>query len=109
MNQMNTAEQIKPAGIALFELGAEDESIWPLFSSRDSGPIADYSSLANPACNNEIFTDGPGPLYVANAQATAGRREIKVGADGRIVDAHFDVLPVCESLEGMTTKPGSIL
>ena len=108
VNQLNAAEELKPAGVALWELGFEDQSIWPIFLSRNSGPTSDYPSLANVTCSDEVFTDGPGPVYLSNTQASPGHRKISVDSNGHIVDARFDALPTCQNLQGMPTTAGTI-
>jgi cellulose synthase/poly-beta-1,6-N-acetylglucosamine synthase-like glycosyltransferase/peptidoglycan/xylan/chitin deacetylase (PgdA/CDA1 family)/spore germination protein YaaH len=82
-NQINRLAELQPRALALWELGAEDQSIWSVFNHVESGVRSDPSGLEDIPSNYMMARIGKGEVYRFLTRAKPGHRSIHFG-DGEI-------------------------
>ena len=105
-NQMRAASGFKPAGFAIWRLGSEDPSIWPLMDSSNPSPDVlrhiNYGYLVDFEGNGEI-------LKVVSAQPQPGARDVEVDqATGFIRNELITAIPQSYIIERTGDKPGML-
>jgi cellulose synthase/poly-beta-1,6-N-acetylglucosamine synthase-like glycosyltransferase/peptidoglycan/xylan/chitin deacetylase (PgdA/CDA1 family)/spore germination protein YaaH len=105
-NQLQDARQYKVAGFALWRMGSEDPSLWNMFGS--GGKTAPASELATIKYGYDVDFQGPGEILQVIAQPQDGRRDLKVGENGEIVDQVYRQIPSSYVIQRTGDKPGKV-
>ena len=77
-------------GVALWRLGSEDPGFWEVLQAHRARRAPKLETIAS-ASGTDV--EGNGEILRIDAEPTGGRRTIRFGADGNIVDERLDVLP----------------
>ncbi len=107
-NQIQAADGAGALGTALWRLGSEDPTFWPLWR-RAADRDATLRALQNvpPADNPEIVGDGD--VWKITGAAQTGRRHIRRDpATGTIVEESFSSYPRSYQIEQQGDAPGKI-
>ena len=107
-NEIHAADVYKPAGYALWRLGAEDPSIWSVMGRSYGAPAP--SGLRNIAVTDtDIDFEGSGEILRVAAAPAAGTRTFETDPTyGDISDENFTKLPVPYVVERLDRKPGEV-
>jgi cellulose synthase/poly-beta-1,6-N-acetylglucosamine synthase-like glycosyltransferase/peptidoglycan/xylan/chitin deacetylase (PgdA/CDA1 family) len=91
-NQIRAADVFHPAGYALWRLGSEDPSIWPLFGRNYNAPAPD--ELKTIAPGNDIDFEGEGEILKVAAEPAAGARTFTLDSTHPIITSEaFTKIP----------------
>jgi peptidoglycan-N-acetylglucosamine deacetylase len=106
-NEIHAADAYKPAGYALWELGAEDPSIWSVMA-RDYGASApDSLSTIKPIA--QFHFEGHGGLLSVASEREDGARSIALDPQsGAISDERYAKLPTSYVIDRYGNKPGKV-
>lgn len=107
-NEIGAAERAGLLGTALWRLGSEDPTFWPLWS-RSGNRDSKLTALQDvpPADSPELV--GEGDVWKITRTAQAGRRHIRRDpATGTIVEEHFSTYPHPYKVEQRGGAPGKI-
>ncbi|MDE2308373.1 MAG: glycosyltransferase [Xanthomonadaceae bacterium] len=106
-NEIHAADSYKPYGYAVWRLGSEDPSIWPLLG-RDYGAAAP-AQLGQIGQGEDIDIEGEGEVLQIASQPAPGSRtfEVEKGA-GDIDDESYTSLPTSYVIQRVGTLPHKI-
>ena len=79
-NQMKAVNALGTSGVAIWRLGSEDPSLWRVLGRQATVGSAD--SLRTIGTGYDVEFDGTGELLRVEARPAAGRRALRVAADG---------------------------
>jgi peptidoglycan-N-acetylglucosamine deacetylase len=106
-NQIHAADDYKPYGYALWRLGAEDPSIWPVLG-RNYGAAAP-ESLHTIGQGEDIDIEGQGEVLEVAAEPSPGARTVEMNKDdGSIDDENYTALPSSYVIQRAGTLPHKI-
>ena len=91
-NEIHAADPYQPAGYALWRLGSEDPSVWPVMGQPYGSPAP--SALRNIPVVEDIDFEGQGELLRVDAAPTSGGRSFEIDPQtGDIDDETYVSLP----------------
>ena len=108
-NQIKAAVAARPHGIALWELGAEDESLWSTFKGHLDRTTFDVHTIEYLHCDYIAMRAGRGEIYQFKNVGKNGRRNVQVSETGEIVYESYETLPRPWELQVEGVLPGSVV
>ena len=106
-NEIHAADVYKPAGYAIWRLGAEDPSLWPVLGRNYGAPAPD--SLKTIATGQDVDFEGDGEILRVSATPTPGARTFEIEpATGDVVDQTYTILPIPYVIQRAGDRPGKI-
>jgi cellulose synthase/poly-beta-1,6-N-acetylglucosamine synthase-like glycosyltransferase/peptidoglycan/xylan/chitin deacetylase (PgdA/CDA1 family)/spore germination protein YaaH len=106
-NQIHAADEYKPYGYALWRLGSEDPSVWPLLGRPYGAPAPE--SLRTIGQGQDIDIEGQGEILQVASQPSPGARTIETDKDdGSIDDENYTSLPSSYVIQRVGTLPHKI-
>jgi cellulose synthase/poly-beta-1,6-N-acetylglucosamine synthase-like glycosyltransferase/peptidoglycan/xylan/chitin deacetylase (PgdA/CDA1 family)/spore germination protein YaaH len=106
-NQIHAADNYRPAGYALWKIGSEDPSTWPVMG-RAYGAEAPNSLLRIPVSQDVDF-EGAGEILRVESHPTPGARKIEIDKDtGAINDEAYTTIPTSYVIQTVGQVKGKI-
>lgn len=106
-NQIHAADVYRPAGYALWRLGAEDPSIWSVMGRSYNAPAPD--GLHEIAMGTDIDFEGMGEILHVAAAPTPGARTFETDPlYGDVDEETFTRLPTSYVIQRFGFKPGKV-
>jgi peptidoglycan-N-acetylglucosamine deacetylase len=106
-NQIHAADNYRPAGYALWRIGSEDPSVWPVLGREYGAPAPD--SLGEIPVSQDVDFEGQGEILRVEAHPTPGKRTIEVDKDtGAINDETYTTIPTSYVIQSVGALPGKI-
>jgi peptidoglycan-N-acetylglucosamine deacetylase len=106
-NQIHAADDYKPYGYALWRLGSEDPSIWPVFGRNYGAPAPEQ--LRTIGQGEDIDIEGQGEVLEIASAPSPGARTVEVDKDdGSIDDESYTSLPTSYVIQRAGTLPHKI-
>jgi len=106
-NEMHAADEYKPYGYALWRLGSEDPSVWPLLGRNYGAPAP--PQLQTIGKGEDIDIEGQGEVLEIASKPSAGARTLTVDKDdGSISDETYTSLPSSYVIQRAGTLPHKI-
>ena len=105
-NQITSAKPYKMAGFALWRLGSEDPSLWKIFGADSRA--GSTQELATIKYGYNVDFRGTGEVLQVIAEPQDGLRDLKLGANGEIVDQVYRQLPSSYVIQRTGDKIGKI-
>jgi cellulose synthase/poly-beta-1,6-N-acetylglucosamine synthase-like glycosyltransferase/peptidoglycan/xylan/chitin deacetylase (PgdA/CDA1 family)/spore germination protein YaaH len=106
-NQVHAADIYRPAGYALWRIGSEDPSVWPVMG-RPYGAAAPDSLRTIPTSQDVDF-EGAGEILRVESHPTPGARKFEVDPDtGAITDETYATIPTSYVIQTVGQVPGKI-
>jgi cellulose synthase/poly-beta-1,6-N-acetylglucosamine synthase-like glycosyltransferase/peptidoglycan/xylan/chitin deacetylase (PgdA/CDA1 family) len=106
-NHLRAADRYRPAGYALWRLGAEDPSIWQVMPRTYGAPPPASLKSINPT--SEVDFIGRGEILQIAAEPSAGSRTIKVDeANATIIGETYTKMPSSFVIRRGGELPGKI-
>ena len=84
-NQEAAAIAMKPQGLALFRLGAEDESIWQFFGRGRSLDHESFELLKKPDAGYSVVYHGKGEVLRVTAERKSGARFLEYDQESNLI------------------------
>lgn len=107
-NQISSLARMRLKGVALWQLGAEDESLWSVFKGFGSGVDFDTAKLRSVRTDYDMTQVGRGEVYRFLHRSETGRRSVQLDQSGRIIDETYEVLPRPWTIEATGVRPGAV-
>jgi cellulose synthase/poly-beta-1,6-N-acetylglucosamine synthase-like glycosyltransferase/peptidoglycan/xylan/chitin deacetylase (PgdA/CDA1 family) len=92
-NQIRELVRERPKGIALWELGADDESLWRIFRHIQTASAFDFKELEDIASDYIMARIGDGEVYRFMSRSEPGHRALAIDDSGEIKNEDYQVLP----------------
>jgi cellulose synthase/poly-beta-1,6-N-acetylglucosamine synthase-like glycosyltransferase/peptidoglycan/xylan/chitin deacetylase (PgdA/CDA1 family)/spore germination protein YaaH len=106
-NHLRAADKYRPAGYALWRLGAEDPSIWNVLQRNYNAPPP--ASLSTITPTNDVNFIGRGELLQVAAEPSPGSREFKTDeANATIIGENYTKTPASFVIRRGGEIPGKI-
>ena len=106
-NEVHAADIYRPAGYAVWRLGAEDPSIWTVLG-RPYDSAAPEALKAIPA-TQEVYFQNQGEILHVAAQPSTGQRVYELDPEtGDIVDENYETLPSSFVIQRFGSQPKKI-
>lgn len=106
-NHLRAADRYRPAGYALWRLGAEDPSIWSVLPRSYNAPPP--ASLATIRPTNDVSFIGRGEILQIAAEPSAGAREFKVDkAKATVIGETYTKMPTSFMIRRGGETPGKL-
>ncbi|QAY96650.1 polysaccharide deacetylase [Methylovirgula ligni] len=106
-NEVHAADIYRPAGYAVWRLGAEDPSIWTVLG-RPYDSAAPEALKAIPA-TQEVYFQNQGEILHVAAQPSSGQRVYELDPEtGDIVDENYETLPSSFVIQRFGSQPKKI-
>jgi peptidoglycan-N-acetylglucosamine deacetylase len=106
-NEIHSADTYRPAGYALWRLGAEDPSIWSVLGRPYDAPAPD--SLRVIGTSEDIDFEGEGEILRVAEKPAPGERTFEVDKDtGDIDDQTYKTVPTPYVIERTGDKAGKL-
>ncbi len=106
-NHLRAADKYRPAGYALWRLGAEDPSIWQFLPRAYNAPPP--ASLATITPTNDVNFIGRGEILHIAAEPSPGAREFKVDdANATITAETYTKMPASFVIRRVGEMPGKV-
>ena len=106
-NEVHAADIYRPAGYAVWRLGAEDPSIWTVLG-RPYISTAPEALKAIPA-TQEVYFQNQGEILHVAAQPSTGQRVYELDPEtGDIVDENYETLPSSFVIQRFGSQPKKI-
>ncbi|MFY9643470.1 MAG: glycosyltransferase [Rhodomicrobium sp.] len=106
-NHLRAADRYRPAGYALWRLGAEDPSIWSILPRTYNAPPP--ASLATITPTNDVNFIGQGEILQIAAEPSAGARTFKVDdANATVTGETYTKMPASFVIRRGGDKPGKL-
>lgn len=106
-NQVHAADAYQPFGYAVWRLGSEDPSIWPVLGRPYGSPAP--KQLREIGQAQDIDIEGQGEILQIASEPAAGSRSIDRDKDtGDIDDEHYIALPRSYVIQRVGTEPRKI-
>ena len=103
-NEIHASDIYKPAGYALWRLGAEDPSVWSVMG-RPYGAGAPDALKMIPS-SQEVYFQNQGEILHIAAEPSAGQRTIELDPEtGDVVDENYTVLPTSFVIQRFGLQP----
>jgi peptidoglycan-N-acetylglucosamine deacetylase len=107
-NQIGAVAPLAPKGVALWELGSVDESVWQLFKRDVMSNPPSPEALEQLGFDSPILAVGKGEVYRFQTRPTLGRRSIVAKSTSEIAREEYEVLPQPWTLQATGALPGAI-
>jgi peptidoglycan/xylan/chitin deacetylase (PgdA/CDA1 family) len=108
-NQIRSVVVRQVHGIALRELGAEDQSIWPFFKTLEARRAFEPDGVERLHCDEFTMRVGQGEVYRFKNAAADGRRSVELNEAGDIIYESYDIVPRPWELEASGLASGSVV
>jgi peptidoglycan-N-acetylglucosamine deacetylase len=106
-NEIHASDIYKPAGYAVWRLGAEDPSIWSVMG-RTYGAAAPEGLKTIPS-SQEVYFENQGEILHIAAEPSDGQRTDELDPEtGDIVDENYTVLPTSFVIQRFGLQPKKI-
>jgi peptidoglycan-N-acetylglucosamine deacetylase len=106
-NEVHAADIYRPAGYAVWRLGAEDPSIWTVLGRPYDSSAPD--TLKSIPATQEVYFQNQGEILHVAAQPSTGQRIYELDPEtGDIVDENYEVLPSSFVIQRFGSKPKKI-
>ncbi len=106
-NQIHAADIYKPAGYALWRIGSEDPSVWPVMGRAYGAPPP--ASLHTIPTSEDVDFEGTGEILRVESHPTPGARKFEVDAEtGAITDETYTTIPTSYVIQTVGQVPGKI-
>lgn len=106
-NQIHAADGYQPYGYAVWRLGSEDPSIWPLLGRPYGAPVPD--SLHEIGAGQDIDIEGQGEILQIASKPEDGARTFTIDKDsGEIDGEQYTALPKSYVIQRVGTQPKKI-
>jgi cellulose synthase/poly-beta-1,6-N-acetylglucosamine synthase-like glycosyltransferase/peptidoglycan/xylan/chitin deacetylase (PgdA/CDA1 family) len=106
-NEIHAADVYKPAGYALWRLGAEDPSVWSVMGRAYGAAAPD--ALHSIAISQDVDFEGSGEILRVAARPTPGSRTFELDPDtGDIVDQTYTQVPTPYVIQRFGAVPGRL-
>lgn len=106
-NEIHAADTFRPAGYAIWRLGSEDPSVWPIMGRAYGAPAPD--SLHDIPTSQDVDFEGNGEILRVEAHPTPGTRKFEVDKDtGAIDDETYTAIPTSYVIHSVGAVPGKI-
>ncbi len=107
-NQLRAADRYRPAGYALWRLGAEDPSIWSVFPRTYNAPPPETLETITPT--NDVNFIGHGELLQIAAEPAPGARTFKADeANATIIGETYTKMPASYVIRRGGDSPGKVV
>lgn len=91
-NQVHAADVFRPAGFALWRLGSEDPTVWPVLDHRYGAPAP--AKLRHIPTNEDVDFEGYGEILRVEDDPSPGSRVLEIDKHtGDIVEEIYTALP----------------
>ena len=106
-NQIHAADIYRPAGYALWKIGSEDPSVWPLMGRAYGAPAPD--SLHQIPVSQDVDFEGAGEILRVESHPTPGARGFEVDKDtGAITDETYTTIPTSYVIQSVGASKNKI-
>src|SRR6185437_7682875 len=106
-NEIHASDIYRPAGYALWKLGAEDPSVWEVMGRAYGAGVPD--GLRQIKLLSDIDYEGEGEFIRVEAEPSAGERKLEIDpANGDIDDETYTLLPTNFVIRQFGYLPGKI-
>ena len=106
-NQIHAADIYRPAGYALWKIGSEDPSVWPVMGRAYSAPAP--ASLHRIPVSQDVDFEGAGEILRVESHPTPGARNFEVDKDtGAITDEAYTTIPTSYVIQTVGQVKGKI-
>mgnify|MGYP001546769890 CR=1 FL=1 len=106
-NQIHAADIYRPAGYALWKIGSEDPSVWPVLGRTYGAPAPD--SLHKIPVSQDVDFEGSGEILRVESHPTPGARSFEVDRDtGAITDESYTTIPTSYVIQTVGQVKGKI-
>ncbi|MBV9993101.1 MAG: glycosyltransferase [Alphaproteobacteria bacterium] len=106
-NQIHSADVYRPAGYALWKIGSEDPSTWPVMGRPYGAPAPD--SLLRIPVSQDVDFEGTGEILRVESHPTPGTRKIEIDNDtGAITDETYTTIPTSYVIQTVGQVKGKI-
>jgi peptidoglycan-N-acetylglucosamine deacetylase len=106
-NQIHAADAYRPAGYAVWRIGSEDPSLWPVVGQAYGAPAPD--SLHRIPTSEDVDFEGQGEILRVESHPTPGARKFEVDKDtGAINDEAYTTIPTSYVIHSVGAVPGKI-
>jgi cellulose synthase/poly-beta-1,6-N-acetylglucosamine synthase-like glycosyltransferase/peptidoglycan/xylan/chitin deacetylase (PgdA/CDA1 family)/spore germination protein YaaH len=106
-NQIHVADIYRPAGYALWKIGSEDPSVWPVMGRTYGAPAPD--SLHTIPVSQDVDFEGAGEILRVESHPTPGARNFEVDKDtGAITDESYTTIPTSYVIQTVGQVKGKI-
>ncbi len=108
-NQLRAAERAGARGTALWRLGSEDASLWPIWdATRPDDAVRQKLSDVHPGY--DLVLEGQGDIWHISATPKPGKRSFTFdAASGVFTDEHYSELPVFYQIDQSGGVPHKIV
>jgi len=106
-NQIHAADIYRPAGYALWKIGSEDPSVWPVMG-RAYGAQAP-ANLHRIPVSQDVDFEGAGEILRVESHPTPGARNFEIDKDtGAITDESYTTIPTSYVIQTVGQVKGKI-
>jgi cellulose synthase/poly-beta-1,6-N-acetylglucosamine synthase-like glycosyltransferase/peptidoglycan/xylan/chitin deacetylase (PgdA/CDA1 family) len=106
-NEIHASDIYRPAGYALWRIGSEDPSVWPVMGQAYDAPAPD--SLRHIPVSEDVDFEGAGEILRVASHPTPGARKIEIDKDtGAISDEAYTTIPTSYVIQTTGQVPGKI-
>ena len=106
-NQIHAADAYQPYGYAVWRLGSEDPSIWPVLGQPYDAPPPE--SLKQIGQGEDIDIEGQGEILQIASEPAPGARTLTMAKDGNNIDNEtYTALPRSYVIQRVGTQPHRI-
>jgi cellulose synthase/poly-beta-1,6-N-acetylglucosamine synthase-like glycosyltransferase/peptidoglycan/xylan/chitin deacetylase (PgdA/CDA1 family) len=106
-NEIHAADAYRPAGYALWKIGSEDPSVWPVM--RRAYGAAAPESLHRIPVSQDVDFEGAGEVLRVESHPTPGARDFEVDKDtGAITDERYTTIPTSYVIQTIGQVKGKI-
>ncbi|HEX4294302.1 MAG TPA: glycosyltransferase [Rhizomicrobium sp.] len=106
-NQIHAADIYRPAGYAVWRIGSEDPSIWPVVGQAYGAAAPD--SLHRIPTSEDVDFEGAGEILRVESHPTPGARKFEVNRDtGAIDDETYTTIPTSYVIQSVGAVPGKV-
>jgi peptidoglycan-N-acetylglucosamine deacetylase len=107
-NEVHASDVYRPAGYAVWRLGAEDPSIWSVLGRPYDSAAPD--GLKTIPATQEVYFQNQGEILHVAAQPSTGQRVFELDPEtGDVVDENYEVLPTSFVIQRFGTAPKKLV
>ena len=107
-NEVHASDVYRPAGYAVWRLGAEDPSVWSVLGRPYDSAAPD--GLKTIPATQEVYFQNQGEILHVAAQPSTGQRVFELDPEtGDIVDENYEVLPTSFIIQRFGTAPKKLV
>jgi peptidoglycan/xylan/chitin deacetylase (PgdA/CDA1 family)/spore germination protein YaaH len=106
-NQIHAADVYRPAGYALWKIGSEDPSVWPVMGRAYGAPAPE--SLHTIPVSQDVDFEGAGEILRVESHPTPGARNFEIDkSTGAITDESYTTIPTSYVIQTIGQVKGKI-